>query len=191
MPNVNISQIIKIMLIFFSVFLFVRKLFVLIIVEGKSMVPTFDDGDHILAVRYYPFIFLRRGHIVLIDPQYIYGKNKNYSKIKIIKRIVGLPGDALYKDYIITKVHRLNTLNKRCVINTHAKTMKEDYIRYIYGQRDIYYIPPKSYFVRGDNRNQSFDSRNYGAIPWYTIRGLVLIKLSSSSTKDRGSVEPL
>lgn len=122
-------------------------------VNGTSMYPTLNDGDlMILNEIGYHINGVKRFDIVVV--------NKNGDKI--IKRVIGLPGDSIeYKDnklYINGEYQEENF--------THATT-------HDFKLEEIGYdkIPEGYYFVLGDNRTNSLDSRKIGLVSKKEIRG--------------------
>lgn len=117
------------------------------------MVPTLLDGDIMILDKIgYRINGLKRFDIVVIK----------YNNEKIIKRVIGLPGDYIeYKDNIL-------------YIN--GKEIKEEYKRDItnnFSLKDLGYekIPENKYLVLGDNRSISKDSRIIGLIDKEDIEG--------------------
>ena len=127
-------------------------------VEGSSMVPTLKDGD-ILVLNKLSHNY-KRFDIVVVST----------NKSKIVKRIIGLPGENIeYKDnklYIDGKV-----IEDKTVEATDDFTLKE-----LYGMNRI---PDGYYFVMGDNRDGSSDSRDYriGLIKKDNILGKTIFRL--------------
>lgn len=117
------------------------------------MVPTLLDGDIMILDKIgYRINGLKRFDIVVIK----------YNNEKIIKRVIGLPGDYIeYKDNILY---------------VNGKEIKEEYKRDItnnFSLKDLGYekIPENKYLVLGDNRSISKDSRIIGLIDKKDIEG--------------------
>jgi signal peptidase I len=125
-------------------------------VEGTSMMPTLTDQERIFINKFtYHFGLgdIQRGDMVVfwfpLDPQ------KSY-----IKRVIGIPGDIVSIDAGQVSVnHRLLT---------------EDYVPEDYRDRVSYEehrVPPGEYFVLGDHRSSSSDSRTWGFVKREAIYG--------------------
>jgi signal peptidase I len=119
---------------------------------GKSMSPNINNGDKLFMVKQIGE--LRRGDIVVFllpDDQ-----TKSY-----IKRIVGLPGETI------------EIKDGKVYIN--GNRMEEPYVSPDYASHDTMpepvAIPQDNYFVIGDNRNNSSDSRYWGPLPRKLIYG--------------------
>lgn len=133
-------------------------LFHLSVVRGSSMAPAIRDGDRILID---PLSFLlqgiRRGDIVVL--KYPLDPSVDY-----IKRIVGMPGDEIVIDAGQVWVNGrlleepyVDSPDASCSLRTHVK--------------------PAHYFVLGDNRQRSCDSRDFGQVPQGYVRGKVELRL--------------
>ena len=128
-------------------------------VKGKSMYPNFDDGQYILTDKIsYRFTTPKRGDVIVFQsPQ-----NKD---IDFIKRIIGLPGD------------RVMILQNAYYVN--GQKLDEPYIppeNFLYPgsflkEGEELTVPTTMYFVSGDNRPHSSDSREFGPIERSTIIG--------------------
>ncbi len=134
--------------------------FVLMAVEirGTSMTPTLLDGQRYILLR-YPYLLRtpRQGEIVVIkDPQ-----DQDLS----IKRIVALPNDLIEirKDGVYVKNTRLSEPYLTSIALRASGMEPVKPIRL--GRED--------YFVLGDNRSRSADSRIYGPVPRKAILGLI------------------
>jgi signal peptidase I len=143
-----------------SYFLISRYVLQSVQVVGASMWPTLHDTDHYFLNRWiYGLREPRRGEIVVLkDPT-----DGSYC----VKRVVALPGEAVALK------------NGRLFVN--GKELNEPYLPY--GVKT--FTPEKvqdekvdcgknSYFVLGDNRNNSFDSRFYGPVSRQNILGVVM-----------------
>lgn len=127
-------------------------------VEGFSMYPTFSSGDRIVMSRIMVYLnLLNRGDIV-ISRVYNYG-----SKHNIIKRIIAIPGD--------------NIVIKNGNVYVNGQLLYEPYSlnQNTYGDMNIF-LQKDQYFLMGDNRPISTDSRDFGLIYKNQISGKVLIR---------------
>jgi signal peptidase I len=128
-------------------------------VKGASMEPNFLDGEYILTNKYeYKIADPRRGDVIVF-------KSPQNPDVDYIKRVIGLPGE------------RVKLMNNHYYINDVE--LKEEYLAptlYTYygaflhdGQEII--VPENNYFVSGDNRPRSSDSREWGTIERSSIIG--------------------
>jgi signal peptidase I len=117
-------------------------------VIGLSMYATLDNDDLLIASKIdYHFHSPQRGDIVILKPPF--GQND------LIKRVVGLPGD------------RFEIRDGHVYIN--GRQLREPYINpaepwTVNANAQEQIIPTGYYFVMGDNRNHSSDSRAFGPI---------------------------
>ena len=135
-------------------------------VDGPSMEPMFNDSEIFLVNKLtYMHSPLRRFDVVQAVV------NGNNGKIAIIKRVVGLPGE-------IVTVEK----GKIFVETVEGKKfpLDEPYLKYgtltkvRYGAPNKFYIPSDYYFLVGDNRGQSVDSRDTGPVHRKQINGKVI-----------------
>lgn len=131
------------------------------VVDGLSMAPLLADGDALLVVHlHYQFIDPSQGDVVVLNAPTGHG-NQRY-----VKRIVGLPGDTVVlregQLYINNVVQHEPYLSVVC---SHANCANSIWVL---GQDD--------YFVLGDNRNASRDSRAFGAITRDLIIGQAVVR---------------
>jgi signal peptidase I len=125
-------------------------------VEGTSMMPTLDDQERIFINKFvYRFHFekIDRGDTVVFwfpgDP------TKSY-----IKRVIGMPGD------------RVEVRDGSVIVNGQA--LEEDYVPREYRDQSEMRpttVGPDEYFVLGDHRSSSNDSRTWGMVPRRYIYG--------------------
>lgn len=142
--------------IFFFVYLLIMRPHK---IKGMSMIPNYPDGEYLLTekVTYY----LRnpeRGDVVVLTPPISITD-------EFIKRVIGLPGEKLMVKgghvYINDKL--LNEAYLASTLQTNGGTFLAD------GQE--YTVPSGLYFVMGDNRTNSSDSRYWGPITKAAISG--------------------
>jgi len=122
-------------------------------VEGLSMFSTLNDNDYLIADKIdYRLHSPQRGDIIILRPQTDNSKD-------FIKRVIALPGERLLiRDGIIyINGHRLDE-----PYLPEAWTLFNNWP--VNGSPDGEVIPPNQYFVMGDNRNRSQDSRVFGPI---------------------------
>lgn len=133
------------------------------IVSGASMEPTFDNGQYLIVDELtYHFESPQRGDVIILR----YPKDTTQF---FIKRIVGLPGEtvAIRDGKIdITKTDGSTiTLSEPYVVNQGN------------GPDATYHLDSTDYFVMGDNRPESSDSRSWGFLPRNDIVGRAFIRL--------------
>lgn len=133
-------------------------------VKGASMEPNFHDGEYILTDKIsYRFTSPQRGDVIIF-------KAPTDPDVDFIKRIIGLPGEKLkISDGKIVVINDQNkngfTLNEGYQTNGPTSGGKEA------PQNQEVTVPKDKYFVLGDNRIESFDSRSWGFLPRENIIG--------------------
>lgn len=133
------------------------------VVEGESMHPTFESGDYLVVDELtYHLGDPKRGDVVIFrypgDPSVFY-----------IKRIIGLPGETVHID------HGKASISKKdgsTVILNEAYVVAEDATYSLDST-----LGPDQFFVMGDNRPRSSDSRVWGPLPRSDIIGRAFIRL--------------
>ncbi len=135
------------------------------IVSGSSMDPTFDNGHYLIVDQLsYRFEKPKRGEVIVF--KYPSDPSKFF-----IKRIIGLPGE---------KVEIINgEVYIRGASGTDNIKLSEPYIEASRRKYDNWNVPlgPDEYFVMGDNRIASSDSRVWGALKEKFIVGRALVRL--------------
>jgi signal peptidase I len=134
------------------------------IVSGSSMFPTFHNGEYIIVDQItYRMEEPKRGDVVIF-------RYPNDPSKFFIKRIIGLPGEIVQLANGITTI-----INPK----THEKTvLDEEYL--VTDKTDDHLsitLSPSEYFVMGDNRSASSDSRVWGPVPEKNLVGRALIRL--------------
>jgi signal peptidase I len=151
-------------------------------IPSGSMEDTLLIGDHLLVSKFtyglqVPFIEDRiftirdpeRGDIIVFEfPE---DKDKSYFKRRdFIKRVVGLPGDTVEIRSKSVYVNGKRHLTPEAVYKDGNVTA---------GPRDnmrLITVPPDNYFVMGDNRDRSYDSRFWRFVDRSAIKGVAFIK---------------
>lgn len=127
-----------------------------IVVDGPSMNTTLSSGEQIVVNRLvYKFHAPRRGDIIVFFPP---GVRDEY-----IKRIIGLPGESIEIKSGVVYIHQKNGK----VFPLDEPYIRDAAIRDYAGET----IPYGEYFVLGDNRNNSSDSRAGWTVPFESIIG--------------------
>jgi signal peptidase I len=116
-------------------------------VEGVSMMPGLEDQERIFVNKFvYRWEPIQRGDIIVF--RYPRDTSKSY-----IKRVIGVAGD------------RVRILNGQVYVNGEA--LDEDYVPSDYADARSYpelVVPRNTYFVLGDHRTMSSDSREFGPV---------------------------
>jgi signal peptidase I len=156
-------------------------------IPSGSMEDTLAIGDHLLVNKFIygtRFPFSDKRLLTLRDPRrgdvIVFEYPEDPSK-DFIKRVIGTPGDVVEgKD---KKVY----VNGTPYENPHEIHKEKDIIPKEMNPRDTFgpvKVPPNSYFMMGDNRDRSYDSRFWGFVSRDKIKGLAFIKYWSWD-KDR------
>jgi signal peptidase I len=127
------------------------------VVEGPSMLPTFKPNDVVQAKVSYAEP--ERGGVVII------AENRGD---RVIKRVIGLPGETvtLYRGYVYINGQRL----REPYLPGHTYTFKSNQA----DERAVAWrLGDDQFFVMGDNRLESHDSRHYGPVDRHQISQLV------------------
>jgi signal peptidase I len=139
--------------------LIVTFLFQVARVEGQSMSPTLEDQDRLIVNKLaYRIGEPRRGDIVML--YYPLDPDKSF-----VKRVIAEEGDSV------------RIVDGRVYVNDVP--LNDDYVPAEYRSRDDWgpqVIPDGYYFVMGDHRNNSSDSRHWGMVPKRYIIGRVQLR---------------
>lgn len=128
------------------------------------MSPKFHTNDYLIIDKIsYRFSAPKRGDIIVF-------KYPNDTSVNYVKRVIGLPGD------------RVDISSGNVVVN--SKQLQETYIssnvitQMLNGRSQASFtVPPDNYFVLGDNRPNSSDSREWGFMPKSDLIGRVAVEL--------------
>lgn len=160
-------------------------------IPSRSMLPTLPVGSHIVVGKWgygnyrlfgIPIVKthmskrIKRGDVVVFD----YPRNP---KTQFVMRVVGLPGDRVEcrnNELIINGVEaRYKEISRKNNISILSETVADSkqFIQiknYNFKMDERYNVPKNNYFVLGDNRNNSRDSRYWGFVPQENIIGKVV-----------------
>ena len=128
--------------------------------QGDSMRPTLIPGDKLLVKRSQSDTKYQRGDIIVFrDP-------RDSSGPLIIKRIVGLPKESI-------RASRLVYVNGQLLTEPYLEGLVDQFDG---SARGVNRIGNTSYFVMGDNRSASTDSRDFGVIDESKIFGRAVLR---------------
>jgi signal peptidase I len=130
-------------------------------IPSRSMAPTLEPGDQIVVTRYFRSL-PERGHVIVF-------RSTSGSDELIVKRVIAVPGDLIDSRLGRVRIGG-HTLPEPYVLRAAASGAIEPQL-----------IPAESYYVLGDNRDDSLDSRSWGVVPRTHVVGRARMVLWSSS----------
>lgn len=157
------------LLVVLPVRLFIAQPFV---VRGASMEPTFHGNEYLIVDQLsYRFSEPDRGDVIILR----YPKDET---VFFIKRVIGLPGETIELLGNTVVVQRGDGLS--------PLTLSEPYIEPERAQDEygLYTLADDEYFVMGDNRKESSDSRSWGVLQRSEVVGRALLRLLPVSRLD-------
>lgn len=160
-------EIAKIIIIAALIVLPIRYfLFQPFIVKGESMIPNFHENDYLIVDEIsYRLGDPQRGDVVVL-------KYPLDATQRFIKRIVGLPGETVEikdgKVFITTRIGELIALDESDYLASSVATT-DGSAKLVLGE--------EKYFVLGDNRQFSYDSRRWGSLPKEDIVGKAVFRV--------------
>lgn len=135
------------------------------IVRGASMEPTFLNNEYLIVDQVtYRFEDPKRGDVIILR----YPKDES---VFFIKRVIGLPGETVE---IIGKRVIIQRGSEEEPLLLDQSFIEEERMRDEFG---VYTLKDDEYFVMGDNRSESSDSRSWGALPERDIVGRAVVRL--------------
>lgn len=134
-------------------------------VKGSSMYPTFKDGEFIFTDKVsYRLGKPQRGDVV------VFRSPKNQD-VDFIKRVVALPGETVKISNGRVYVNG-SVLNENSYLSGEVATGPEGYLT----ENQEIVVPEGKYFVMGDNREHSSDSRDFGPVEPHEFVGKVFFR---------------
>lgn len=133
-------------------------------VKGSSMLPNFHDGEYILTDKIsYRFGLPQRGDVVVF-------KAPKNQEVDYIKRIIGLPEDevSLNNGLVFLNGNKLPEKYLPAEFLTSAGSFLQEGVGVV--------VPKGQYFVLGDNRDHSSDSREWGFVTKEEIVGKTFVR---------------
>ena len=149
----------------------------LVKVDGLSMYPNLQNNERVIMLKHAK---IKRDTVVVFNAKGVDDRAGISDSTKYVKRVIGLPGDKIeYKNdgklyvngkfqsqgYITTEQQKEGTLS---ISNAEDKGVT-------LGTGRSFTVPKDEYFILGDNREVSNDSRSYGFVPRSKILGVVKV----------------
>lgn len=134
------------------------------VVSGESMKPTYNNGDYLIVESIsYKIRDPLRGEVIV----FYYPENPSF---RHIKRIIGMPNEKIIIDNNRIEITDLN--EDSIILN------ESDYLSFFESdEREEFLLEDDEYFVMGDNRSASFDSRKWGSLPRDHIIGRTAVRV--------------
>lgn len=156
----RVRKFLNVIMLIIMVYIIISVTTFRVMVDGRSMETTLTTGQFLLVSRlHYQFSTPQRGDIIVFQLASV-------SEYGTIKRIIGLPRDTIeFREgwvYINGVLLAEPYLAEPCLPTICPNS--------------IWQMGADEYFVMGDNRNQSRDSRSFGAIPADAINGKAIIR---------------
>ncbi len=177
----TLKEIVSIIIISLAIVLPIRYFIAQpFLVSGASMDNTFQNGNYLIVDELtYRFQEPKRGDVIVfkvpesgLEAQHVDTKKTVY----YIKRIIGLPGETVEINGDEVKISDgVSSTGK--ILNEPYAFFDENNGSYFKGIKEKVVLKPDEYFVMGDNRHNSSDSRIWGTLPKENIKGRAILRL--------------
>ena len=142
-------------------------------IPSGSMRPTVEEGDRVLAARFLSwFADPERGDVIVFHPPGVGDQAlrnvRTEARVTFIKRVVGLPGETVQAVGGRVLICRAPRVACRVLTEPYARSFTDDF--------GPVTVPGNAYFVLGDNRVSSEDSRIWGTLPKRNVVGTAFVR---------------
>lgn len=162
-------------------------------VDGTSMYPNLQNNEHVLV---WKLGKVHEDSVVVFDAYGVDKNNPNVQKnTKYVKRVIGMPGDTIeYKNngdlYVNGKYQPQGYISKEERTTGTLTLLLPEAKGVTLGTGRTFKVPKDSYFVLGDNRSDSNDSRYYGFVPKDKVIGVAKAPFWNKNSKLINDYEP-
>lgn len=133
------------------------------VVSGSSMDPTFKNGEYLIVDELsYHLGEPKRGDVAIF-------RYPNNTKKFFIKRVIGLPNEVLEINNNVVTIFNAD--------NKNGLVLNEPYVKNLSNKNGRYELGEDEYFMLGDNRTASSDSRYWGSVDRHLIVGRAFLRL--------------
>lgn len=125
-----------------------------VFVDGKSMMPTLEDGNLLISTTTFDYDDIKIGDIVVFK-----------NKIQLIKRVIAKEGDQIWIS------------DGKVYVNGELSPYQFEPIEDAGVLSEVYTVKDNELFCMGDNRNNSMDCRSFGAISFDKLKYKIVKKI--------------
>ena len=160
--------------------------FQIVKVDGTSMYPNLQNNEHVIV---WKLGKIREDSVIVFNAYGVDKNNPNVQKnTKYVKRVIGMPGDTIeYKNngdlYVNGKYQPQNYITKQQRTTGTLNLLLPEAKGVTLGTGKTFKVPDNAYFVLGDNRSDSNDSRYYGFVPKNRVVGVAKAPFWSKNHK--------
>lgn len=156
------------------------------IVSGPSMEPNLVNGERVWAIN-PKIVNIDRGSVIVFDASEV---DPTVASSKLyVKRVIGLPGDkvsafqgTIYVNNRPIDQQFISDKQKKATGKWDFKSLSQKYM-WLHGATTV--VPKDHYFVLGDNRSVSNDSRYFGFVPKKKVKGVVKVFFWTKNTSNK------